>query len=68
MKRELPPEICQLNADIAYVGWSRAKVSAQSGVSRYDLSRILRGWLQHPEKEAKIRKAVPPQKRERIAA
>lgn len=58
MKRVIPIHIRQMNADIAYFGIAIGELARRAKVGLSDTSRILNGWLNHPEKLAKLQRAL----------
>ena len=58
MKRAIPPHLIELQVEIVRRGLTQRALSKRCGVSTSDLSRILNGWLNHPEKLARIEKAL----------
>lgn len=58
MKRAIPTEVKELNGEMGYHGITVTELSAKAKVGLSDTSRILNGWLRHPEKFAKLRAAL----------
>lgn len=67
MKRPIPQELLDLQAERVRKQLSLAEVSASSGVGYSDVSRVLNGWLNHPAKLARIRRAIHGARRRAIA-
>lgn len=66
MKRAIDPHLIELKVEIVRRGLTQRALSRMCGVKTSDLSRILNGWLNHPEKLARIEKSLG--KRKAVAA
>lgn len=62
MKRAIPTHIRQMNADLAFHGFAVGALAKKAKVGLSDTSRILNGWLNHPEKLAKLQRALEAMK------
>jgi hypothetical protein len=58
MKRAIPQHIMEVRIEVLRRQMTQRELSAKSKVGESDLSRILNGWLDHPAKLMKIRKAL----------